>query len=334
MPGYVVVDTHHHFLPPEAVQYAKKTPDADYTFVLKRFHEASRLLQDSEKTLAYMDSCGIDMVILSQGAWIPNGMETCKAMNDGYARLQKAYPGRFITCAHLPVHEGAPAVDELKRSVEVLGLQGVALVSSYSHMSIDSEEMMPFYEVIGTYDIPIVIHPTLRRPLWGGVKYDMSTTVSREYDIAKCAVEVLYGVLRRYPDLKFLFSHFGGGMPFLKWRLLSSHQPEGWDLPDGVKGHGLTPRQLKEIGLWEDFHLYFDKIYYDSAGFGGSMVTMRTAVEGVRRDRITFGTDYPYEFRDPGDTREYIAGIKSLEIPESDKVGILGRNVLDLFKIR
>ena len=334
MPGYVVVDTHHHFLPPEAVQYAKKTPDADYTFVLKRFHEASRLLQDSEKTLAYMDSCGIDMVILSQGAWIPNGMETCRAINDGYGRLQKAYPGRFITCAHLPVHEGAPAVDELKRSVEVLGLQGVALVSSYSHMSIDSEEMMPFYEVIGTYDIPIVIHPTLRRPLWGGVKYDMSTTVSREYDIANCAVEVLYGVLRRYPDLKFLFSHFGGGMPFLKWRLLSSHQPEGWDLPDGVKGHGLTPRQLKEIGLWEDFHLYFDKIYYDSAGFGGSMVTMRTAVEGVRRDRITFGTDYPYEFRDPGDTREYIAGIKSLGIPESDKIGILGRNVLDLFKIR
>ena len=70
MPGYVVVDTHHHFLPPEAVQYAKKTPDADYTFVLKRFHEASRLQQDSEKTLAYMDSCGIDMALLSLGAWI------------------------------------------------------------------------------------------------------------------------------------------------------------------------------------------------------------------------------------------------------------------------
>ena len=64
------------------------------------------------------------------------------------------------------------------------------------------------------------------------------------------------------------------------------------------------------------------------------MVTMRAAVDGVRRDRITFGTDYPYEFRDPRDVREYIADIKSLNISEGDKRSILSQNVLDLFKIR
>jgi aminocarboxymuconate-semialdehyde decarboxylase len=218
--------------------------------------------------------------------------------------------------------------------MEVLGLNGVTLVSSYTHITIDSEWMMPVYEKIVEYDVPIVVHPTLRRPLWGGEKYDLSTTVSREYDLAKCVVEVLYGVLPKYPDLKFLMPHFGGGMQVLKYRLLSSHQPEGWDLPEGARGHGLTPRELKERGLWEDFHRQFDKIYFDSAGFGGSMVTMRAAVDGVRRDRITFGTDYPYEFRDPRDVREYIADIKSLNISEGDKRSILSQNVLDLFKIR
>jgi predicted TIM-barrel fold metal-dependent hydrolase len=333
MGDYVVVDTHHHFLPSEAIRYAKKTEDGDYVFILKRFSKASRLLQDIEKTLAYMEECRINMALLSMGAWIPNGLETCRAINDGYAKIQKEYPNKFIACAHLPVHEGSVVIDELKRSMEVLGLQGVALISSYAHMTIDSKEMMPFYEKISTYQVPIVVHPTLRRPLWGGVKYDLSTTISREYDIAKCVTEILYGVLSRYPDLKFLVSHFGGGMPFLKWRLLSSHQPEEWNLPEGVKGHGLTPRELKQRGLWEDFHLKFDKIYYDSAGFGGSMVAMRTAVEGIRRDRITFGTDYPYEFREPMDVRGYIADVKSLEIPEDDKKKILGQNVLDLFKI-
>jgi aminocarboxymuconate-semialdehyde decarboxylase len=334
MADYMVVDTHHHFLPTEALQYAKKTADGDYRFILTRFSSASKLLQDGEKTVAYMEACGIHMALLSMGAWIPNGLETCRAINDGYAKLQKKYPGKFITTAHVPVHEGAAGMDELKRSMEVLGLQGISLISSYSDMTIDSDGMMPFYERMGVYQVPIVVHPTLRRPLWGGVKYDMSTTISREYDIAKCVVEISYGVLRRYPDLKFLVSHFGGGMPFLKWRLLSSHQPEEWKLPEGIKGHGLTPRELKELGLWDDFHRYFDKIYYDSAGFGGSMVTMQAALEAARSDRITFGTDYPYEFRDPGDAREYIANIKSLKIPEDDKKKILGRNVLDLFRIQ
>jgi predicted TIM-barrel fold metal-dependent hydrolase len=33
------------------------------------------------------------------------------------------------------------------------------------------------------------------------------------------------------------------------------------------------------------------------------------------------------------DVREYIADVKSLEIPEDEKKKILGQNVLDLFKI-
>jgi aminocarboxymuconate-semialdehyde decarboxylase len=334
MTNYIVVDTHHHFLPSEAVKYAKKTDEIDYIFGLKRFSTAYDWMQDVERTLTYMEECGIHMALLNQCSWSPNGLDTCKAINNGYVKIQKENPGKFITCAHLPVHEGAPAMDELKRSMEFLGLNGVALLSSYVEITIDSEVMVPFYEKIAEYDVPIVIHPTLRRPLWGEGKYDLSTTVSREYDIAKSVVEILYGVINRFPDLKFLISHFGGGMPVLKERVVSWHQPEKWNLPEDVRGHALTPRELKERGLWEDFHRQFDKLYFDSAGFGGSMVMMRAAVDGIKRGRITFGTDYPFEFRDPRDVRQYIADIKSLDISEEDKRNILGQNVLDLFKIR
>ncbi len=328
-----VVDTHHHFLPSEALKYAKKADGVDYAFIMKRFSRAGELLQDINKTLIYMEESGISMALLNLGAWIPSGIETCKAINDGYAKIQKENPGKFITCSHVPVHEGVSAINELKRAIEELGLNGVTLVSSYTNITLDSEIMMPLYEEIIRYDVPIVVHPTLRRPLWGGDKYDLSTTISREYDIAKCVVEVLYGVLPRFPELKFLMPHFGGGMQILKYRLLSSHQPKDWDLPEGVRGHGLTPRELKERGLWDDFHKNFDKIYFDTAGFGGSRVTLEAAVSGFKRDRITFGTDYPYEFREPRDVKEYISEIKSLNISEDDKKDILGRNVLRLFKI-
>jgi predicted TIM-barrel fold metal-dependent hydrolase len=290
-------------------------------------------MQDVERTLKYMEDSGIDKVLINQSSWSPNGLETSKVINDGYAKIQRQNPGKFITCAHVPIHEGPSAMGELKRSIEVLGLNGVGLLSSYAHIPIDSEWMTPFFEKIAEYDVPVVIHPTLRRPLWGGTKYDLSTTVSREYDVAKSVVEVMYGVLANYPDLKFLMPHFGGGMQSLKWRIVISHQPENWDLPRGLRGHALMRKELKERGLWDDFHSQFDKLYFDSSGYGGAPEMMRAAVDSIRRDRITFGTDYPYEFRDPGDTREYIAGIKSLNISEEDKRNILGQNVLRLFKI-
>jgi predicted TIM-barrel fold metal-dependent hydrolase len=329
----MVVDTHHHFLPSEAVKYAKRTKEIDYLFGLKRFSIAYGWMQDVERTLKYMEDSGIDKVLINQSSWSPNGLDTSRVINDGYAKIQRENPGKFITCAHVPIHEGPSAMDELKRSIEVLGLNGVGLLSSYAHIPIDSEWMTPFFEKIAEYDVPIVIHPTLRRPLWGGTKHDLSTTVSREYDVAKSVVEVMYGVLAKYPDLKFLMPHFGGGMQSLKWRIVISHQPENWDLPRGLRGHALMRKELKERGLWDDFHSQFDKLYFDSSGYGGAPEMMRAAVDSIRRDRITFGTDYPYEFRDPGDTREYIAGIKSLSISEEDKRNILGQNVLRLFKI-
>ncbi|OGP58056.1 MAG: hypothetical protein A2162_11310 [Deltaproteobacteria bacterium RBG_13_52_11b] len=334
MAEYVIVDTHHHYLPPAAVTYAKKTDEIDYLFGLKRFSIAYGWMQDVERTLKYMADSGIHRVVLNQCTWSPNGLETCKAINDGYAKIQREYPGKFITCAHVPVHEGPSAMDELKRSIEVLGLDGVAFMSSYSHITIDSDVMMPYYEKIAEYDVPIVIHPTLRRPLWGGVKYDLSTTVSREYDLAKCVVEILYGVLSKIPNLKFLVSHFGGGMQGLKWRMVISHQPEPWDLPKELRGHALMHQELKERGLWDDFNRQFDKLYFDSAGYGGAVEMMRAGVDGISRNRLTFGTDYPFEFRDPKDTQEYIARIRALNISEEDKKNFLGQNVLNLFKIR
>ena len=64
------------------------------------------------------------------------------------------------------------------------------------------------------------------------------------------------------------------------------------------------------------------------------MVVMRAGIEGIRPDRITFGTDYPYEFRNPEDAKGYIKEIKSLKVPKEVKQQILGQNVLNLFKIR
>ena len=297
MAEYVVVDTHHHFLPPEAVTLREKDRRDRLSFGLKRFSIAYAWMQDVERTLRYMEDSGIHMVLLNQCTWSPNGLETCKAINDGYAKIQREYPGKFITCAHVPVHEGPSAMDELKRSIEVLGLDGVAFLSSYTHITIDSEIMMPFFEKIAEYNVPVVIHPTLRRPSVGR----RSNTISQPPSPGNMIWRNVWwrsctGCCPKYPNLKFLVSHFGGGMQSLKWRILISHQPETWDLPQDLRGHALMHQELKERGLWDDFHRQFDKLYFDSAGYGGAVEMMRAAVDAISRTASPLAPIIPLNF--------------------------------------
>jgi predicted TIM-barrel fold metal-dependent hydrolase len=280
-----------------------------------------------------MDEAGVDMAVLNQAAWSPQGLEMCRAINDGYAEAGKKYPDRFIPCIHIPLEAGPEVLAEVDRGVNELGMKGLALVSSMSETRLDSETLFPIYEKISQYEIPIVIHPTLRKGLWGGEKYRMEEHVSREYDVAKATVEVLYGVLPRFSDLTFVMPHHGGGIPALKGRVAAHFEPDGWDVPKEIKKRPKTPRELEETGLAEAFEALFGRLYFDTAGFGGWMSITEAASKTIRHDRLCFGTDYPFEIHESRDVKIFVEGIRDLDLPDQEKQNILGENAKRLFKI-
>jgi len=186
---------------------------------------------------------------------------------------------------------------------------------------------------VSELDIPVVVHPTVRIPVWGGVKHNMSGSVSREYDIIKAFVEALSGVLPEFPDVKFLFSHYAGGVPFLLPRIKSWYVPSGRSpIPEERRAAPKTMREFADYGLEKDFDKLLDQFYYNMAGTGGSMTALKQALMVLKPERICFGSDYPWEMARPSDLKAYINGVKRLDIPERDKVNILGGNVLRLFK--
>lgn len=186
--GNFVIDMQHHFIPEDALKLIGKTPDYDFTISLKRYRRSYEIMIDIEAHLKFMDESGIDMAILSTGAFTPNGYNFCRACNDGYSKVISEYPERFRGIIHIYPFEEEKNRDEIKRGVEELGLRGIALVSSYGNTTIDSSLMGPIYEMTQHYGMPVFIHPTIRVNLWGGERYDLYTTVSREYDIAKSFV--------------------------------------------------------------------------------------------------------------------------------------------------
>ncbi len=328
---WLVIDAHTHFLPEEVTAKAGISSDGPEGGVRMIPY---RKIHDIEGTLRIMEGAGVDMAVLNLSASSPKGLEVCKAINEGYARIGRTYPGKFILCGHVPLQSGRGIIEEVERCINELGLQGMSLVSSFPEVTLDSPELWPIYEKIDQLGVPIVIHPTIRFPLWGGgKKYELRSTVSREYEIAKAVVEIMYGVLKDFPDLKFLLPHYGGGMPGLKARLRAWFEPEGWDIPDEIKACPKTPRELHELGLSKAFDDLFDKLYFDMAGAGAGWIPMiKAALLTIRTDRICFGTDYPFDIHNAEDIRSFIDNIKQLDIPETDVRLMLGENIKNLFK--
>lgn len=333
---YTVIDTEFHHVPWNAAKKAKGLLGRDLKFesILERPDIAYRKVFNLETAIEHMDESGVDMALLGLATWVVAGLETCRAINGELAGLEKEYPGRFVPLAHVPCHEGQPAIDEMVRAVNDLGMKGVTIATSQQNVRLDDKQLKPFFKKVSQLRIPVVVHPTVKIPIWGGEKYSMSGSVSREYDIIKAVVEVLCGVLPEFPDLDFLFSHFGGGVPFLLGRIMSWYNPpKDAGIPKEMIGKPKTIREFEDYGLKKDFDAQLDRIYFNMAGTGGWMPAVEQALLVMKPDRLVFGSDYPWEMGRPSDLKAYIDGIKGLDIPEDDKVKILGGNVKKLFKI-
>jgi predicted TIM-barrel fold metal-dependent hydrolase len=329
--GNIVIDMQHHFIPSEAFKFIGKTPEHDFTIGLKKYRKAYETIGDVDTHLEYMDTAGIDIAILSMGPYTSNGYNFCKTCNDGYSEAIRQYPDRFKGMIQVYPYDDDKNEDEIRRGVEELGLWGIALVSSYGEMTIDSNLINPLYEMALKYDMPVFIHPPVRIGLWGGERYNLSLTAAREYDIAKSFVEIFYGVLPRFPELKVIISHLGGGLTSLKGRLLAWHRPDNFPIPQEDRDYGRSIHEAKELGLFDDFESRIKNVLFDSAGYGGWLPVIKSAFETLGPDHICFGTDYPYELSKPTYTRKIIDDISQLDTPKDDKRKFLGENLRRVF---
>lgn len=329
-----VIDMQHHYIPSEVLKLARKTDEYDYTYSIGRFVKAYNLMTDVDGHLAWMEKSGVDMCILSTSAFAANGFEFCKACNDGYSEVVRKFPEKFRGMIHVFALDGKDKNrDEIKRGVEELGLWGIAIVTSYRNMTIDSPMMDHIYEMALQYDMPVFNHPTIRKDIWGGDKYDLFLTASREYDIAKSFIEIIYGVLSRYPELKVIMPHLAGGLPALMGRLLAKHQPKEVSIPEEFRGQWIPFHHAKEMGLVDHFSSLLKNICYDTAGFGGWPPIVRFAFEVLGADHLCFATDYPYDLNNPMYVKRYIDDIMAMDFSDDNKKKFFSGNIKQLFNI-
>jgi len=250
-------------------------------------------------------------------------------LNDSMAALMEESRGRLIPAGTIPMagfEKGSR--QELERAVNTLGLRAVGINTNVRGKPIDAPEFEPFWACVNEMEIPVFIHPvkpagTNDRPY--EAEYDLIHNFGWPFETTLMLCRLVFsGIMERYPRLKVVSHHLGGGLlPFYMGRTLETYEPENQRANYGGQTAAL-PKPLFE---------YFRRFFYDTA-VGGSAPSTKLGYEVFGADPLIFATDAPWgpgsgEFR----LRDYPRVIEALDIPESDKKKILGENARRLLRL-
>ncbi|OGQ84245.1 MAG: hypothetical protein A3F90_13690 [Deltaproteobacteria bacterium RIFCSPLOWO2_12_FULL_60_19] len=327
----LIVDVHHHYMP--APLFDRLAAQAGGRRIVT--NELSLTLNPSRKDLEahlrVMDEAGVNMAILTDQVQVM-GVEVARMLNDGIAAVEKKNPKRFLGAIHLPIHEPKAAERELGRGIDELGLRAVALLACHLDVQLDNPIMNPLYERIQRHNLPIIIHPQ-SKPVGSDTIYNLDRCVFRPFETTQAIVRVMASVLPRFPGLRFVMPHLGGGASSLKGRMMAFFEPEDAEVPTELKGYLKTQSEQKRFGLAERFEKLFRALYFDTAGTGAWRPALEAAFNIASADRIMFGTDYPLECKTAANILESLAVVREAARSPEERAAMLGKTAAGLFKI-
>jgi aminocarboxymuconate-semialdehyde decarboxylase len=238
--------------------------------------------------------------------------EMSRAINDGIANAMRKSPKHFHGIAMLPLIDTKLALKELDRAVLDLGMKGLCMLSNVAGKMLDADFLVPIYERAQQLGVPIFIHPTT--PLGAQVmqEWRLAIILGFEFDIVLSATRLAYsGILDRFPELNFVISHLGAGIPFLAGRIDRGY----FDPTCGIKTKKPTSEYLRDL-------------YCDTVSFYQPALAM--AYEFYGASRMVLGSDFPLII---GDLPAAVPSIEAMNIPKREKEKILGENVIELLKL-
>lgn len=267
------IDIHHHFWSPTTLATSEKAGEA--TPIMRNWSVA--------RTLDDMDKAGIATSILSLTAYIgglPNaeGRAAARESNEWASRLRSDNPGRFGLFAALPMQDPDAALREIEYALDVLKADGIGVHTNYGNKWLGHPSFAPVMDELNRRKAILYTHPRSADccvNLQPGIP---DTVVEFGTDTTRTIVDVVFsGTAARCTDLRFIFSHAGGTLPFLTERLVMAP----------VLDPRLAPRVPRGV-LTE-----LKRFYYDTA-WAMRPVALASLTKLVDSSQILLGSDYPY----------------------------------------
>ncbi len=259
------IDVHHHVVPP---QYGKGSMPIK--------------IPDVEAQLHAMDGWHIRAAITSLTPRVlmknpRRRRDVARRCNEFQANLIRDHSSRFGSFALLPLPDVDGALAELSYALDVLGLDGVGLFSSFNGRYLGDPWFDPVFAELNRRKAVVFIHPThCEAPLEAHLGAP-PFVVEYVLDTTRAIVNMVYtGTLQRCSDLCFIVAHGGGTVPFLAQRIaaLESHR--------NAKGVANVIPSLRSL-------------YYETASTTAAYA-LRCLQELVEPTHILWGSDLPFVY--------------------------------------
>jgi predicted TIM-barrel fold metal-dependent hydrolase len=227
----------------------------------------------------------------------------CRACNEYSARMACDHPGRFGFFAALPLPSVEGSLREVEYALDTLKADGVALFTSYGDRYLGDPHFHPLFAELHRRKAVAYTHPTVS-DCWINLVPEVSeATIEYGTDTTRTIASLVFsGTAARYRDIRFIFSHAGGTMPFLMARFLQNDR-------NRMQRGGETANPETEIR----------RFHYDTAQSCHPAV-LAALREVADEGRILFGTDFPW-----GRASEHVAALDACNL-DADAMRAIGRD--------
>lgn len=261
---------------------------------------------------------GIDHLLLSPWimlvpteAGLAEAIRICRVQNEGLS--QAAAGGRVSALGAVPLQDAAAAATELEHLMRLPGLRGAEIQASVQGCYLGDDRFLPFWEAAEATGALIFVHPTTRGfglpalsdyYLWNSAGNPMETAVTAAHLAAA-------GVLERYPRLRILLAHGGGGLLAIRGRLRRAFAVRPEARARSADGPDAALRRF-----------YFDTVTHDRA-------LLADLVGYAGADHVLLGSDRPFDMGSGQPAQE----VRALRLSAADEHRILGGNASRLLAL-
>lgn len=272
------IDVHHHFAPPKYV----KDLGAKNLFNGSPGSRAATYDWTPQMSLDDMNKGGTQTAILSvysasHLAGHAHARRIARETNEYAAQMQRDHPGRFGSFAVLPLPDVEGSLREIEYALDVLKADGVFMMTSYGNQWLGDAAFKPVFEELNRRKAMVYTHPHGPAATEGIMAGIPPSVIEFATDTTRTIASVLFsGNATRFPNVKYIFSHAGGVLPFILERFTRVG-----DLP----GHKAKfPR-----GALHEIKKFFYEIAQASHPYAMSSLKSFMPIS-----QILFGTDFPY----------------------------------------
>jgi predicted TIM-barrel fold metal-dependent hydrolase len=198
--------------------------------------------------------------------------------NEYAAQVIRDHPGRFGLFAVVAPPDTDGALKEIAYALDVLKADGIGLLSNYDGKSLGDASFAPVFAELNRRKAVVYVHPTVSPCCAALIPGLIPQAIEFPLDTTRTITSLVFtGTFAKNPDIRFIFSHGGGAVPFLSGRIIQ------------VIGENKAAKERNPKGVaYELKKLYFDTANANSAPALAAMMAF------MEHTHILFGTDYPF----------------------------------------